>query len=605
MVGVSSLGVGSGLDLQSLVNGLVSAEAQVRLGRLDVREGAATEKISAYGVLRGALSDFNSTLNSLTNISSFEERDVTVSDSEAFEVSASLDAPLGSFSVEVIEPGAAQLLTASGIVDITGSAITAPTQDIGGGTLTISQPGQGAFIVEISSSASSLDEIAAAINNADDNNGVSASVITGDTGTVLVLKATDTGSDNAITVSVDDVDGDDTNALGLSQLAFDTGIEPRFTETVQALSAQITVSGQTITSNSGSTFANAITGISITARAATDQVESFTVNKNTSKAIGSVEEFVEAYNALVDSITELGRAGTEEADGGGVLVGDSVLRNLSSQIRRTLFTRITENQPVGVQSLSDIGVRVDREGRLELDTASLSDVLNNSFQAVTRLLASDGLAVPQSQEYQSIAYATIATQPGDLTFNFSRGAGDDEVAFAVDVTGLDLVAARDAINTAEDNFGLTASLILEDDGGGGTQARLVISSDDSGELFVAAAEDNATSNPVSIFTQTVAAELESTPGVIALLSQVAAGFLGSGGETGIINARTEGLNSDVGRIEDERLLQQRRLEDYEARLIAQYSALDLLVSNLQSTGDSLLNQLNSISQIATRSPSQS
>ena len=76
------------------------------------------------------------------------------------------------------------------------------------------------------------------------------------------------------------------------------------------------------------------------------------------------------------------------------------------------------------------------------------------------------------------------------------------------------------------------------------------------------------------------------------------GFLGGNGEQGIIDTRTEGLNTEVERIGDERLQQQTRLLAFQDRLTAQYASLDLLVANLQSNGNFLLSQLNSIAQIS-------
>ena len=602
MVGVTSLGVGSGLDLQSLVDGLVAAESQLRLGSIATREAAATEKISAYGLLSSAVSEFDSSLTSLASFSSFEERTTTSTNSDAFSVSASLDAALGSFSIEVVNAGAAQSLTGSGFVDITSTAITSTATDIGGGELTIQQGTQAAFSISIAANASSLDEIASAINNAAGNTGVSASVVSADSGPVLVVKSTETGSDNEITITVDDIDGDDTNTTGLSQLAFATGVTPRFTQTVAAADAQIRVSGQTITSTSGSSFSNVITGVSIEALAATTQVESFTIGKNTSSANTAVEGFVSAYNTLIDAVSDLGTAGVDGV-GGGPLVGDSVLRTLSSQLRSSLFTSFESTLPIGLRSLSDIGISFDRDGKLTLDSSRLSEVVDSDFQNLVQLFASTGENIAQIQEYQSITYADLSTDPGDLTFNFSQGSGETLESFSVDINGLDLVAARDAINAAVDNFGITASVILEDDGAGGSQARLILNSDTAGSSFTADATDNVTSNPVSIFSLSTSAEAETSEGIISRIQAIVDGFLGEGSETGIIAARTEGLDTEVERLQDQRLAQQRRLEDFEARLQRQYASLDLLVSNLQSNGDFLLSQLNSISQISNRSNS--
>ena len=191
MASITSLGVGSGLDLQGLVDGLIASERELRLGRLDVREAQVTEKISAFGLLKSSVSLFSGSLNSLGDISTFQARSASSSDADAFTVSASVNAALGNYSIDVVEAGDIHSLTGSGFVDVTNTAITNPDTAIGGGTLTIQQGGQGSFAVAISSAASSLNDIAAAINSADGNTGVEAAVINADSGPVLVLNASE------------------------------------------------------------------------------------------------------------------------------------------------------------------------------------------------------------------------------------------------------------------------------------------------------------------------------------------------------------------------------------------------------------------------------
>lgn len=601
MVGISSLGVGSGIDLQSLVDGLVSSEATLRLGGLDIKEGAASEKLSAYGVLRSALSDFESSVQNLSNLTTFQSKNVSVSDSDAFSVSAGSTAPSGRFDVEVTQLGQSQQLTASSLVDITGAAVNSANADIGGGVLTLQQSGQAAFTLTIDPTASSLEDIAVAINNATTNTGISASVITGDAGTVLVLSANESGSDNTIMVTVEDIDGNDADASGLSQLAFDpaNSIAPRFVETQGALDTVIKVSGQTITSTSGATFDDVLTGVSITALALTTQNESFTVSKSLDNANSAVEEFIDAYNVLEDSLNELGAAGVEGI-GGGALVGDSVLRGINSQLRQAIFAQFSVDTLSQVQSLSDIGIGFTRDGKLELDSSALSTQLNDNFDDVVALLTSSGESILQPQSFETAGYADLTAQPGDISFTFT----ESEESFTVDVNGLDLVAARDAINNSADNFGVTASVVVESDGAGGTQARLIVTADASGQEFSIEALNNNDSSVADIFNLSQAAQTVEPLGALANIENIIDTYLEgstSSSANGILGAKIDGLNAEIDRISDERILQTRRLEDYEARLTAQYAALDLLVANLNSSGDFLLNQLNSISQINNNS----
>ena len=618
MASVSSLGVGSGLDLQTLVDGLVASEQQLRLGRLANREAIATERISAYGLLKSSVSLFNDSLSSLANIGTFQARNVTSSNEDAFSISASANASLGSYSIEVIEAGESQSLTGTGFVDVTNAAISSADTAIGGGTLTIQQGGNPSFAVTINSASSSLNDIVTAINESEDNTGVEAAIINADSGPVLVINAVDAGTDNQITITVDDVDTNDTDALGLSQLTFDAADIPgsNLTQATAAVNAQITVNGQTVTSTSGRTFDDVVTGVAITAIAETTAAGTVSITEDTQKAVEAVNEFIESFNALSTSVGDLGRGGSEDGSSAGVLVGDSVLRNLSSQLRRTIFTAVDDTQPEGVRTLSDLGISVDRDGQLSLDSTKLNDLLTSNFDDVARLLAADGNAISQNQQLQSVNFDTVSSIVGEGQLAITVG----EESFTVDISNGaandTLQGIRDAINSATDNAGVTASIVLVDDGAGGTDAQIILTADEVGTesaISVAVTDNDGNNTDLTGLSQlatenlseTVAATLDAPEGVIVRLQAVISGFLGGGGQQGIIDARTDGLNEDIDRIGDERVVQEARLISFQDRLTAQFASLDLLVANLQSNGNFLLSQLNSIAQISNSRNSNS
>ena len=596
MASVSSLGVGSGLDLQTLVDGLVASEQQLRFGRLDTQEAIATERISAYGLLKSSVSLFNGSLSSIGNISTFQARTASSSDEDAFTVSAAVNAGLGNYSIEVLEAGETQSLTGSNFVDITNTAISSADSIIGGGTLIIQQGSQPSFSVAIDSTNSSLNDIAAAINESAANTGVEASVINADSGPVLVINAADTGSDNEISITVNDIDTNNSDAQGLSQLTFDVGdiAGSNLTQATAAVDAQITVNGQTITSTSGRTFDEVVTGVSITAITETASAGVASISKNTQQAVTAVNEFIENFNALTNSIDDLGRGGSEDENSAGVLVGDSVLRTLDAQLRRTIFTAVDDTQPEGVRTLSDIGISIDRDGLLSLNSAKFNALLDSNFDDVARLLAADGNPIAQNSQFESVTYDTINTGVGEGNLDIGVGEERFTVSFSALEGNNTLVGVRDLINNAIDNPGVTASLVLVDDGAGGTDAKMILTADEAGPDSVISLLEGA-----AFFNEITAAELDAPEGVITRLQSVVEGFLGGSGQQGIIDARTEGLSQDVERIGDERLVQEQRLIAFQDRLVAQFASLDLLVANLQSNGNFLLSQLNSISQISS------
>lgn len=610
---VSSLGVGSGLDLQSLADGLLAAEKSVAEASLNRREFAATEKLSAYGLLKSSVSLFNGTLTSLGDITTFQSRSATSSNDNAFTVSAQKDAVLGSFALTVVASGESHVLQSTGLVDITNTAVASAATAIGGGTLLIGQGSQPSFSVSIDSANSSLTDIANAINSAEGNTGVQVSVIVGDNGPVLIVSSTNVGSDNQITLTVNDVDGNDADALGLSQLTFDINdiAGSNLTQQAAAIDAQITVDGQVVTSTSGNTFANVLQGVTITALQETTVTETLTITKDISQATTAVNNFIKEYNSLVESIDELGRAGSQDGTvSAGALVGDSVVRSLESQLRRSVFSQIKGTQPLGVQSLSDIGVRVGENGGLSLDSAIFDLALENNFDDVARLLAADGDPVDQANQLRSAGFAAVSTVVGDGGLTLQ--VGEDSFSVTISATVNDsLQGIRDAINNAVDNTGVTASLILVDDGGGGTEVQLVLTANEVGKAVSVTATDNdgndIDANGLSTLTsnnliQTVASQIDTQKGVIELLKVAVEGFLGVASK-GIIDTRTDGLNSDVQRVSDDRLALDRRLEQIQDRLTARFAALDLLVANLSSSGDFLLSQLSTISNISNNNNS--
>ncbi|MDB2410334.1 flagellar filament capping protein FliD [Pseudomonadales bacterium] len=596
MASVSSLGVGSGLDLQTLVDGLVASEQQLRFGRLDTQEAIATERISAYGLLKSSVSLFDGSLSSIGNIATFQARTASSSDQDAFTVSAAVNAGVGNYSVEVIEAGERHSLSGSNFVDITNTAISSADSLIGGGTLLIQQGSQPSFSVTIDSANSSLNAIASAINESLGNTGVEASVINADAGPVLVINGNDAGSDNEISISVNDIDTNDTDAQGLSQLTFDVGdiAGSNLTQVTAALDAQITVNGQSITSTSGRHFNEVVTGVSITAITETTSAGTASITKNTQQALSAVNEFIDNFNALSNSIDDLGRGGTEEGSSAGVLVGDSVLRTLDAQLRRTIFTAIDETQPEGVRTLSDIGISIDRDGQLSLNSTKFNALLDSNFDDVARLLAADGNTIAQNHQFESIAYDSLTTSFGDASIGITIGEESFTVSFSTLEGNDNLLGVQALINNAVDNPGVTASLILVDDGAGGTGAKMILTADAAGPDSAMTITDGA-----EYFSEITTPELDAPEGVITRLQSVVDGFLGAAGQQGIIDARTEGLSQDVERISDERLVQEQRLLAFEDRLVAQFASLDLLVANLQSNGNFLLSQLNSISQISS------
>src|SRR4051812_49252400 len=188
---ISSTGIGSGLDIDSLVSKLVAAERSAGQTRIDTKKGKLTEQFSAMGQLMGGMSAFQSSLNSLVSSSSFNSRKVSVSDEAAFTAKAGSSAAAGSYDIQVKQLAKSAQLGSEAF----GSA----SATVGTGTLTIAV-GNASFSIEVGEGGKSLGSIRDAINKSAANTGVQASLLTDVDGTHLVLTSTKTGADRALTV---------------------------------------------------------------------------------------------------------------------------------------------------------------------------------------------------------------------------------------------------------------------------------------------------------------------------------------------------------------------------------------------------------------------
>ncbi len=371
---ITSSGVGSGIDIRSLVDDLLRSEGEAKTQKYDADEATALSKITGFGTLKGSLSDFQSSLKSLSSLSSFAKRSASSSDTDVFEAVAQDTATAGSYSIEVTQLATNHKLSSK---DFSGKDAV-----IGTGTLTFGF-GSETFSINIGQDNQTLSGIASRINETAVDTGVSASIVTVDSGTRLVLSSTQTGVDSAFTVSVtSDADGDDADDAGLSQL-----ISANLTTTASAQSATVLIDGALVTSNSN-TVEGAIDGVSIDLiKANVGDPKTLTVSLDQNAATASVNQFVSSYNSVMSSISELTKfedTGPETTS--GVLIGDSLLRNLQSQIRRELNSSIAS--AVGFGTLAEIGITSNEfTGELEVSNTRLNDALSSDFDGVANLFA--------------------------------------------------------------------------------------------------------------------------------------------------------------------------------------------------------------------------
>lgn len=382
MATVSSTSSGSGLlDVNGLVTQLVAAERaplDKRLTRIDTK---LTTQFTALSQLKGSLSTFQNALSGLKDAGSYVSRSVSVGDTTLFNATATSTAGVGSYDVEVL-----QLAKAAQV----GSAAFAggSTSVVGTGTLML-QLGSNAFTVTIDSSNNTLAGIRDAINAATTNTGVQATLLTGTSGSKLVLTGAQTGVANTLKVTTNGGDG------GLAQLVYDPPNPSGLSLIQAAQDASIKVSGFAATSATN-TFTTAIDGVTLNLlKAAPGTTATLGVANDTGTVTNRVNSFVSAFNAVAKQIASL-RAYDAASQKAGPMLGDALLTGIEAQLRRVLSAPVTGANG-SYTTLASLGITTGTDGTLSVNATKLQTALAAGSTMVSGVLGgANGVATKLS-----------------------------------------------------------------------------------------------------------------------------------------------------------------------------------------------------------------
>lgn len=373
---ISAVGVGSGLDVSSIISQLMAIERQP-LTRLDEQKTSFQTKLSAFGQVKSALSKLQDAAATLAKATTFSSTTASAGDTKAFSVTSSATATPGSFAVEVEQLARAQRVATS--------ATTAPS--VGAGTLTISLGSyatDGTFTPAVDgektislSAGATLNDLRDAINAADA--GVSAQVVNNGTVNQLVISSKTTGAAQAFKL---------TGTGDLTGFSFDAGNLPGSgLNSVQAAQdARIKIDGLTIT-RSSNTITDVVEGVTLKLATPTDSEATVTVAADNESARTAIESFVTAYNEL-NSLIKTQTAYNPDTKKAGTLNSDSSMRSIQAQIRGVFSNPLTGLG--GATMLSDIGLKIKTDGSIEVDNAKLTAALADPSKNVGELFAGNG-----------------------------------------------------------------------------------------------------------------------------------------------------------------------------------------------------------------------
>lgn len=375
---VSTLGIGSGLDLNNLLKQLVSSERQPAELRLDRKEETLSVRLSAFGSIKSTLASVQTAADKLASLE--KGHSATSSDDAIVAATATGTAASGSYSIEVHQLAQAHTVAGLGVAE--------KDSTIGTGKLTIQVGSGDAVDIDITSENDTLTGIRDAINEADA--GVTASIVNDGSGWRLLMSADDTGAANTISVSVDDDDGNDADTDGLSRLA-----SANLEQTVAAQDAEVTINGLDVTSATN-TLDETVDGLKLTLLGETDgSPVTVGVSLNTSAIKDAITGFVGAYNAsmtLIGSYTNVDPSGETE---NGPLVGDSTLRSIRSSLSSAILTS-GGDEGSAYRNLVNLGIKTLEGGRLSIDDTKLDAAIADDPDAVISLLNDVGAQLEET-----------------------------------------------------------------------------------------------------------------------------------------------------------------------------------------------------------------
>lgn len=461
---ISAPGIGSGLDVNSIVKQLLAVESQPLAG-LDKKEAGFQAKITAYGTLKSALSSFQTAQRGLSEIAKFQTIKATPADATIYSASATSIAVPGTYSIEVVDLAQAHKLRSNGFTNVTDAVGSGTltfqygTYDSGGNTFTLNGA-KAAQTVTIGAGQNTLSGIRDAINAA--NIGVTASIINDGTASPnkLLLTSKDTGAASSVKLTVADADTTHTDTSGLSQLAYDptagVGTGKNLTQTVAALDANLTVDGITNIKKPSNVVTDVVQGVTLNLLKKSPTpgtASSLTVARDTASVKTAVENFVKAYNDLNKTVSDL-TAFNAATKKGSILQGDASALSIQRQVRGVL-TNALQSSGGNFNLLSQIGVTFQKNGSLALDGAKLDAAINTNFNDIAALFAA--VAKPSDSQISFVS-ATANTKPGLYTVDVTALATLGK-AVGSGAAGLTITAgSNDTLSVTIDGVSATVTL---------------------------------------------------------------------------------------------------------------------------------------------------
>jgi len=397
---ISSLGVGSGLDLGSLLDKLVAIERQSGERLLNSRQARAELKLSSIGSLRATVDTLAAAVGGIRDFDL--DLAVTSSNKDAVTATAGEDADLSSYLIEVTQLARAQSLASAELTPFTD-----PDAALGVGTLSISIDDTTVNIA-IADGDNSLRDIRDAINASALD--IQAAVVQDGAAWRLLLTSGQSGTAGVMTLTVDGT---------LDARLASASME----ETTAAQDALYSVNGLDLSASSN-TVADVLPGLTLELKAPTTTVVTLSVGTNADALGERLGRVITAYNGLVNNVKKLGAA-SPDGRTSGPLVGDAGLRSLQSSVQgifgRNLSTDFAGNP---FRNLASLGIQTNLSGEASLDMSKLKEALAQDREGVEALVKAFGTSFSTTLDAFEGGGGVLGFRSDQLNAELKRIRGD-------------------------------------------------------------------------------------------------------------------------------------------------------------------------------------
>ena len=538
---LSNLGIGSGINTTELIKALVDADTAPQKENLDNLEEKTKDKISTFGILKSNLLDFKNILKDIEsqqeygfvgNSSDTTVATLTASGSKAgSDINSSLTVTTLASRHTLTGPSLASPSSTVGQRNITINFGTWSADPTAGGGQSFTSNGQSQISVSATASTT-LTDLRDAINNAatdSDNDGtkdVLASIIYDGSNYMLMLKS-ESGASNEMKV---------TDSHATPAYAYDTTDGAQLTQRVAGVNSAFTVDGISMSRTSNSVD-DLFDGFTLDLKKTSSSAVRISSSVDLEGVSALLSGYVDTYNQVMLNLTAMGANDPVDPENDGVLIGDSTLREIRSELREMSSTAI-KGYEGGPYYLSYLGVSTNRDGTLAFDKGQMETQFKSKPETV-RAFFTNNYATSNSNITIS-AFDFTNTKPGTY-------------AFATDGSSTHTIGGVSATKSG-DNYSVT-------------------SGDPQGLTIAVANGSGVTSGTIYYGKSFINQVVDKLDNYLSFNS--------------ILDQRVENLNDTLSTVAEKRSALEVRIESITQRYARQYSAMESTIASFQETGNML------------------